>query len=290
MTFSSCSFPFTQLGSVTWVCPARPAASPPFPEPILGLFGPGGCCFTAELDDREVACSTSLQTLCHDIEKLALPRLVSLQRGNSLLPSAAHSPERKMFVQLLKEEKNEILSQWHLGSKLQVRMPAHLLEHSWNVCSGACLCLTPCPATPRLTSSSFSAWFLTGDPTQEPPPQLTWHTCAAGSLVGRWPSFLEPSFPKLGSSCPTLWHPERWHGCASPLRAPEPGSGSPWAGRDTWFRAGRDTLVQGWLRSQSRIPAVPWLHTHCQRGSLALRAGTGIPARGKCSSSSRTPT
>lgn len=34
------------------------------------------------------------------------------------------------------------------------------------------------------------------DPTQEPPAQLSWLTCAAGSLVGRWPRFAEPSFPK----------------------------------------------------------------------------------------------
>lgn len=51
---------------------------------------------------EKVVCSILLKTLCYDIENLALSKLVSFQGGNPFMPSAVHSRERKMLVQLLK--------------------------------------------------------------------------------------------------------------------------------------------------------------------------------------------
>jgi len=53
--------------------------------------------------------SCHVRHLTMAMNSLALPKLRSLQRGNSFLPSAVHSHDRKMLVQLLKEKKNKIL-------------------------------------------------------------------------------------------------------------------------------------------------------------------------------------
>lgn len=105
MTFSCCrQFPLTPAGfrylCVTSPAPQRHCFSQNKSQDSQSL---GDAAFAAELDDREgIAYSLLLQTLCHDIENLAQPKLVSLQRGNPFLPSAVHSQERKMFIQLLK--------------------------------------------------------------------------------------------------------------------------------------------------------------------------------------------